>query len=121
MRAKAKGERGREDGELGVDLDLEDLSPSKSKSDLDDNILSEVYARGRWLVGLLVLQSSSSFVLDRYQDLLKEHLVSETAGTTLFFAKPAQLSSPSSLRCVQTYSRKLLTLSYSSSVTGLIH
>lgn len=27
--------------------------------------------RGRWLLGLLVLQSTSSFVLDSYQDLLK--------------------------------------------------
>lgn len=29
----------------------------------------------RWLLGLLVLQSSSSFVLDSYQELLKDHLV----------------------------------------------
>lgn len=27
--------------------------------------------RGRWLLGLLVLQSTSSFVLDSYQDLLR--------------------------------------------------
>lgn len=32
-------------------------------------------ARRRWLLGLLVLQSMSSFVLDSYQDLLREHLV----------------------------------------------
>lgn len=31
--------------------------------------------RRRWLLGLLVLQSMSSFVLDSYQDLLREHLV----------------------------------------------
>jgi Mg/Co/Ni transporter MgtE len=82
VRANAKGGE-REDESKGtklnsyssVDLDLEDLSPSKSKDLVDDNILSEVYARGRWLVGLLVLQSSSSFVLDRYQELLKEHIV----------------------------------------------
>jgi len=29
----------------------------------------------RWLVGLLVLQSMSSFVLDSYQELLRNHLV----------------------------------------------
>jgi hypothetical protein len=34
-----------------------------------------VWSRGRWLLGLLVLQSTSSFVLDSYQGLLKEHLV----------------------------------------------
>ena len=32
-------------------------------------------ARRRWLLGLLVLQSMSSFVLDSYQELLREHLV----------------------------------------------
>ncbi len=31
--------------------------------------------RGRWLLGLLILQSTSSFVLDQYQELLREHLV----------------------------------------------
>ena len=31
--------------------------------------------RRRWLLGLLVLQSTSSIVLDAYQDLLKHHLV----------------------------------------------
>mmetsp|Transcript_3596 Transcript_3596/g.10445 ORF Transcript_3596/g.10445 Transcript_3596/m.10445 type:complete len:282 (-) Transcript_3596:348-1193(-) len=36
--------------------------------------LSEVWTRGRWLLGLLVLQSASSAVLDSYQDLLKRHL-----------------------------------------------
>lgn len=29
----------------------------------------------RWLLGLLVLQSMSSFVLDSYQELLRNHLV----------------------------------------------
>lgn len=31
--------------------------------------------RRRWLLGLLILQSISSVVLDSYQDLLKEHIV----------------------------------------------
>ncbi|KAL0055784.1 hypothetical protein WJX82_004301 [Trebouxia sp. C0006] len=38
-------------------------------------IFSEAWSRGRWLLGLLVLQSTSSFVLEQYQQLLKEHLV----------------------------------------------
>lgn len=33
-----------------------------------------MFAYRRWLLGLLVLQSSSSFVLDRYEGLLKEHI-----------------------------------------------
>lgn len=37
--------------------------------------VEEAISRGRWLVGLLVLQSSSSFILDSYQELIKQHLV----------------------------------------------
>lgn len=39
------------------------------------SVWGEATSRGRWLLGLLVLQSTSSFVLDSYQDLLKDHLV----------------------------------------------
>lgn len=38
-------------------------------------VWDEALTRGRWLLGLLVLQSTSSFVLDSYQDLLKDHIV----------------------------------------------
>eukprot|EP00877_Chromochloris_zofingiensis_P006404 jgi/Chrzof1/2016/Cz10g29240.t1 len=38
-------------------------------------VWDEALSRGRWLLGLLVLQSTSSFVLDAYQDLLKQHIV----------------------------------------------
>ncbi len=41
--------------------------------------------RRRWLLGLLVMQSSSSFVLDRYEDLLKEHIF-----VTLFLVSGCQ-------------------------------
>ena len=37
--------------------------------DVRMNPLTESYERGRWLLGLLVLQSTSSFVLDKYQVL----------------------------------------------------
>ncbi|GAX82040.1 hypothetical protein CEUSTIGMA_g9468.t1 [Chlamydomonas eustigma] len=37
--------------------------------------IAEAWSRGRWLMGLLIFQSTSSFVLDRYQDLLRDHLV----------------------------------------------
>lgn len=49
--------------------DLVDLPPA------DPPILAEAWARGRWLLGLLALQSTSSFVLDAYQGLLRDHLV----------------------------------------------
>lgn len=35
--------------------------------DFDADPLAESYERGRWLLGLLVLQSTSSYVLDHYQ------------------------------------------------------
>lgn len=40
-----------------------------------DSIVSEAWSRGKWLLGLLILQSMSSVVLDSYQQLLKEHMV----------------------------------------------
>jgi Mg/Co/Ni transporter MgtE len=40
-----------------------------------DAIVSEAWSRGKWLLGLLILQSMSSIVLDSYQQLLKEHMV----------------------------------------------
>ena len=49
--------------------ELVDLPPA------DPPVLAEAWARGRWLLGLLALQSTSSFVLDAYQGLLREHLV----------------------------------------------
>ena len=39
------------------------------------SVVEEAWSRGRWLLGLLVLQSSSSFVLDSYQELIKDHIV----------------------------------------------
>jgi hypothetical protein len=36
---------------------------------------ARIRGRRRWLLGLLVLQSMSSFVLDSYQELLRNHLV----------------------------------------------
>ena len=41
----------------------------------DKTVVDEVWSRGKWLLGLLVLQSTSSFVLDSYQQLLKDHIV----------------------------------------------
>lgn len=42
---------------------------------VEKSVVLEVWSRGRWLLGLLVLQSTSSFVLDHYQQLLRDHLV----------------------------------------------
>ena len=44
--------------------------------------------RRRWLLGLLILQSISSVVLDSYQDLLKEHIVVTFFLTMLVRCQP---------------------------------
>lgn len=44
-------------------------------SPLQAPVIDEALSRGRWLLGLLILQSTSSFVLDQYQELLRDHLV----------------------------------------------
>ena len=41
----------------------------------DVRSLAEAWDCGRWLLGLLVLQSSSSLVLEKYEDLVRDHLV----------------------------------------------
>jgi hypothetical protein len=63
-----------DDGDPDLELcELEEVAyspPSPPRTSLQ-----EAFTRGRWLVGLLVLQSTSSFILESYEDLLREHLV----------------------------------------------
>lgn len=56
-------------------VDEAGLDVAGTGASISRSAISEAYERGKWLVGLLVLQSSSSFVLDKYQDLIREHLV----------------------------------------------
>ena len=53
--------------------DTDDVSSSFLAGD-GGTVLDEAWARGTWLLGLLVLQSSSSAVLERYSDLVKDHI-----------------------------------------------
>ena len=57
----------------GVDDDTVVLTGNEAER--QKSAVMEAYDRGKWLIGLLVLQSSSSFILDSYQDLIREHLV----------------------------------------------
>lgn len=63
-----------DDGDPDLELcELEEVAfspPSPPRTSLQ-----EALTRGRWLVGLLVLQSTSSFILESYEDLLRQHLV----------------------------------------------
>ena len=54
--------------------DSSDDSDSTLYSDPNATVLEEATSRGQWLLGLLVLQSSSSIVLENYGDLIKNHL-----------------------------------------------
>lgn len=51
------------------------LSQQYGKTEGFPKTLEELYIRGRWLIGLLVLQSSSGLVLQRYESLLQRHVV----------------------------------------------
>lgn len=41
----------------------------------EDTVVGEAYTRGQWLLGLLVLQSSSSVVLQSYETLVRDNIV----------------------------------------------
>ena len=55
----------------------DDASPGASFEEYgsgNDTIAEEAYTRGQWLLGLLVLQSSSSVVLQSYETLVRGHM-----------------------------------------------
>jgi Mg/Co/Ni transporter MgtE len=62
------------------DTDLCDVSMVKPKPRA--SAVDEAWSRGKWLLGLLAVQSTSSFVLDAYSDLLRDHL-----SVTLFLVR----------------------------------
>ncbi|KAF5828919.1 hypothetical protein DUNSADRAFT_16831 [Dunaliella salina] len=49
--------------------DLEDMRPPQFSA------VEEAIVRGKWLLGLLIVQSTSSFVLSSYEELLRDHIV----------------------------------------------
>ena len=63
------------------DAELCDLAKAAAPQEADflradgGSVASEAFSRGRWLLGLLVVQSTSSIVLDAYGPLLRDHLV----------------------------------------------
>ena len=69
------GGRSSEGGQAAAWPGSSESADSLDNVSITKSAISEAYERGKWLVGLLVLQSSSSFVLDKYQDLIREHLV----------------------------------------------
>eukprot|EP00232_Nephroselmis_pyriformis_P027889 CAMPEP_0182867966 /NCGR_PEP_ID=MMETSP0034_2-20130328/9034_1 /TAXON_ID=156128 /ORGANISM="Nephroselmis pyriformis, Strain CCMP717" /LENGTH=335 /DNA_ID=CAMNT_0025000353 /DNA_START=40 /DNA_END=1047 /DNA_ORIENTATION=- len=52
-----------------TDFDFAEVANTKR------SVVEETWERGRWLFGLLVLQSTSSVVLEKYEGLIQDHLV----------------------------------------------
>jgi len=69
--------------------------------------LQEAWDRGRWLLGLLVLQSSSSFVLERYEDLIREHLV-VTLFLTMLVGAGGNAGNQSAIKVIRGFATKEL-------------
>ena len=61
------------DGLLKTEMEI--VEPGTTTPGLDESFWQSVSDRAVWLVGLLVLQSMSSFILARNEALLQEHLV----------------------------------------------
>ena len=68
--APADANKGNEIGTVDIE-DQAKLTDAVSERELRHSILHEVVTRGQWLLGLLVLQSSSSFVLQGFTGLLQ--------------------------------------------------
>lgn len=63
-------------------------------------VVGEAVSRGRWLLGLLVLQSTSSFILDSYQDLIRQHLV-VTLFLTMLVGAGGNAGNQSSIKVIR--------------------
>lgn len=63
-------------------------------------IAREALSRGRWLIGLMAAQSLSSIILDRYSDLLREHLV-VTLFLTMLVGAGGNAGNQSSIKVIR--------------------
>lgn len=84
------------------------LTPSVQK-----DVLEEAWSRGRWLLGLLVLQSMSSVVLENYQQLIKDHLV-VTLFLTMLVGAGGNAGNQSAIKVIRGLATKSITLTSTS-------
>lgn len=101
--------------DVSMDEKMEVRSASLSKP---RTAIEEAYDRGKWLVGLLVLQSSSSFVLDSYQELIKEHLV-VTLFLTMLVGAGGNAGNQSAIKVIRGMATGSIKTSWSSLKTVL--
>ncbi|KAF6248339.1 hypothetical protein COO60DRAFT_1289482 [Scenedesmus sp. NREL 46B-D3] len=81
-------------------------------------VWDEAVTRGRWLLGLLVLQSTSSFVLDSYQDLLKDHIV-VTLFLTMLVGAGGNAGNQSAIKVIRGLATGSITTSWNSIKTTM--
>lgn len=70
----------------------------------DASTLYEAYIRGRWLLMLLVLQSSSGFILDKFQELIQKHFV-VTLFLTMLVGAGGNAGNQSAIKVIQGFAR----------------
>lgn len=114
-----------ETGDPDIDLcdfpndDEDDSSLAlRSAKMINRSAVSEAYDRGKWLIGLLVLQSSSSFVLDSYQELIKEHLV-VTLFLTMLVGAGGNAGNQSAIKVIRGMATGNIKTTWSSLVSVL--
>lgn len=71
----------------------------------------EAYSRGQWLLGLLVLQSSSSVVLQRYEDLVRDNIVI-TLFLTMLVGAGGNAGNQSAIRVIRGLATGELEVTY---------
>eukprot|EP00878_Enallax_costatus_P005776 GHUV01006055.1.p1 GENE.GHUV01006055.1~~GHUV01006055.1.p1 ORF type:complete len:300 (+),score=76.53 GHUV01006055.1:133-1032(+) len=76
-------------------------------------VWDEALTRGRWLLGLLVLQSTSSFVLDSYQELLRDHIV-VTLFLTMLVGAGGNAGNQSAIKVIRGLATGSITTSWKS-------
>jgi cation transporter-like permease len=72
------GDGGRDDDGGGGAGSASKRARRRARSERDDmlqRVTTEALERGRWLIGLMLLQSTSSWILNQYTGLLEQHMI----------------------------------------------
>jgi len=75
--------------------------------------LAEAVSRGKWLLGLLVAQSTSSVVLTNYEELLREHLV-VTLFLTMLVGAGGNAGNQSAIKVIRALATGSVDVSWAS-------
>ena len=85
----------------------------------DGSVLDEAASRGRWLVGLLVVQSLSSVVLERFEPLIRDHLTI-TLFLTMLVGAGGNAGNQSAIKVVRSLATGQLDASWGSARAALV-